>query len=222
MKRPPHTTKSKNLLLMAALLVFVLAGLALARDFAMPPLRPAAQMPAHFVDTREHLGLGAESYDTPEKTAIFHAKLLEHDVLPVLVVFTNEGDYPIALDHLRFQLVTRDRAKASPYTLDDLARIFTSVRAPHSRAQDNIPSPVPVPGRNKPHGFMPKAELDELKRAIFQARTVEPHTSVYGFLFFDVTDLPNPSRGAHLYADGLRDAGGRELMYFEVELAPLR
>ncbi len=206
--------------LLIALLLVTLGGAALARDFAMPPLRPAGQMPAHFVDTREHLALGVESYDTPAQAAIFHAKMLEHSVLPVLVVFTNDGDYPIALDSVRFQLVTRDRAKAAPYTLDDLERVFTSIRAPHSRAQDNLP--MPTPGRNKPHGFIPKAELDELKRAIFQARTVEPHSSVYGFIFFDVADLPNPARGARLYANGLRDAGGRELMYLEVELAPLR
>jgi hypothetical protein len=216
----PTPPRSRNLLLISTLLLVAFAGAALAREFAMPPLRPAAQMPVHFVDTHEHVAIGAESYDTPAQAAIFHSKLLEHSVLPVLVVFTNESSYPIVLDGLRFRLVTRDRAKASPYTLDDLERVFTSIRAPHSRPQDNLP--MPTPSRNKPHGFMPREDYDELKRAIFHARTVEPHSSVYGFLFFDVTDLPNPSRGARLYAEGLQDAGGRELMYFELELAPQR
>ncbi len=216
----PTPPRPRNLLLMAALLSVAFAGVALAREFAMPPLRPAPQMPVHFVDPHEHVAIGAESYDTPAQAAIFHTKLLEHSVLPVLVVFTNQSDYPIVLDHLRFRLVTRDRAKASPYTLDDLERVFTSVRTPHSRPQDSLP--VPTPGRNKPHGFIPREDYDELKRAIFQARTVEPHSSVYGFLFFDVTDLPNPTRGARLYAEGMQDAGGRELMYFELELAPQR
>ena len=39
-----------------------------------------------------------------------------------------------------------------------------------------------------------------------------------GFLFFDITDVKNPLRGAHFYLTGVRDSSGNDLMYFEVPL----
>jgi len=54
---------------------------------------------------------------------------------------------------------------------------------------------------------MPRMTTTKLKRAIFHSRTVEPHSSVYGFSLFDVTDLPTLARGAPL-CEGLQDAGG--------------
>jgi len=71
--------------------------------------------------------------------------MLEHGVLPVLVVFTNESDYPIVLDELRFRLVTRDRAKLRPTRSTISSASFTAIR-PALRRQDN-PSPA-TPGRN--------------------------------------------------------------------------
>jgi len=165
---------------------------------------------------QEKLTLGADAYDTPEKAALFHPKMLEHSVLPILVVFTNDGDQTIVLSNANFQLVTRDRAKANPYSLDDLRRVFTSLRAPRSRTQDQIP--IPMPGRNKVHGGLSQKDRDELQHASFAARTVEPHASQQGFLFFDVGDLENPAQGARLFVTGVNDAQGHELMYFEVPL----
>ena len=38
------------------------------------------------------------------------------------------------------------------------------------------------------------------------------------FLFFDTGDLPTPLANAHLYVNGITDAKGAELMYFEIQL----
>ena len=43
-----------------------------------------------------------------------------------------------------------------------------------------------------------------------------------GFLFFDVQGLTHPLDGAHLYIDGVRDAGGNPLFYFEIAMPPGR
>jgi len=209
----PRTTQ--RLALFAAILTpLVLASY--ARDFIMPRLVPASTMAAHDSHPREKLTLGADAYDTPDKAALFHPKMLEHSVLPILIVFTNEGDETVVLSHASFQLVTRDRAKAAPYTLDDLRRAFTSISAPRSRASDQIP--LPLPGRNKAHGGLSQNDRDELEHASFAARAVEPHASQQGFLFFDVGDLENPTQGARLFVTGVNDAHGHELMYFEVPL----
>jgi hypothetical protein len=67
-------------------------------------------------------------------------------------------------------------------------------------------------------GGVNSKELDEIQSAQFKAKAVEPRSSQAGFLFFDVSDLPNPLAGAHFYLTGVRDSAGHELMYFEVEL----
>ena len=46
------------------------------------------------------------------------------------------------------------------------------------------------------------------------------HSTQSGFLFFDIQDVANPVQGAHLYLYGMRDAGGTELMYFDIPVAP--
>jgi hypothetical protein len=189
---------------------------AYAKDFVMPRLVPAMTMAARDSHPREKVTLGADAYDTAEKAALFHPKMLEHSVLPVLVVFTNEGDEAVVLSHARFELVTRDRAKAEPYSIDDLRRALTAISAPRSRPSDQIP--LPLPGRNKAHGGLSQNDRDDLEHASFAARAVEPHGSQQGFLFFDIGDLENPTQGARLFVTGVNDAHGHELMYFEVPL----
>lgn len=200
--------------LTAIISVLVLA--AFARNFAMPRLVPATTMAARDSHAQEKLTLGADPYDTPAKASLFHPKLLEHSVLPILIVFTNDGDETVVLSHARFELVTRDRAKASPYTLDDLRRALTSISGPRSRTRDQLP--IPLPGKNKAHGGVSQNDLDELEHASFGARAVEPHASQQGFLFFDIGDLDNPTQGARLFVTGINDARNHELMYFEVPL----
>ncbi len=212
---PPIIPAMKRTIPIAVVLAALVLA-AFARDFVMPRLIPASTMAAHDTHPQEKLTLGADAYDTAEKAALFHPDMLAHSVLPVLVVFTNDGDQPIVLNNVRFQLVTRDRAKSDPYSLDDLRRAFTAVRAPGSRAQDKLP--IPLPGRNKAHGGLSQRDRDDLEHSSFAARAVEPHGSQQGFLFFDVGDLENPAQGARLYVTGVTDSRGHELMYFEVLL----
>lgn len=202
-----------------AYLAAILAALVLAafaRDFVMPRLVPANTMTFRDNHPQEKMTVGADAYDTAAKASLFHPAMLEHSVLPVLVVFTNDGDETVVLSHVHFELVTRDRAKAEPYTLDDLQRAFTAIRAPSSRPEDKLP--IPMPGKNKAHGGLPQKDRDELEHASFAARAVEPHQGQQGFLFFDVGDLDDPARGARLFVTGVNDARGHELMYFEVPL----
>jgi hypothetical protein len=198
----------------AVLMVLVLA--VYARDFVMPKLIPATSMAFRDSHPQEMLTVGADAYDTSQKASLFHPDMRTHAVLPVLVVITNDAGESVALTQVHFQLVTRDRAKADPYTIDDLRRVFTAIRPPGSRTQDKLP--IPLPGKNKAHGGLSQKDHDELEHAMFAVHTVEPHSSQQGFLFFDVGDLEDPTQGARLFVTGVNDAHGHELMYFEVPL----
>ena len=174
-------------------------------------------MAFHDAHTQEKVAFAADPYDTPHKASLFHAPLLEHSVLPILVVFTNDGSDAVLLNHARFELVTRDRAKAEPYSMDDLRRALTALRPPGSRTQDQVP--LPMPGKNSVHGGVSARDRDELDHSLFAAHAIEPHASAEGFLFFDVTGLDHPAQGARLFVTGVTDARGHELMYFEVPLS---
>lgn len=60
--------------------------------------------------------------------------------------------------------------------------------------------------------------MEEINMAQFGARSVEPHSTASGFLFFDVSDSSTPLAGANFYVTGVRDSGGNEMMYFEIPM----
>ena len=182
-----------------------------AKEFSMPKTQPAFSYPAHDHHAKENVTVGLDPYDDPAKAKIFTINYHDNELLPILLVITNDGDDPIELSGMTAELVTADRAKLSPATEDDILRRITHPHASGARV------PVPFPTK-RVKGGMNSKELDEIQSAEFKAKAVEPRSSQAGFLFFDVSNLPNPLAGAHLYLTRLRDSSGHELMYFDVEL----
>ena len=182
----------------------------------MPTLIPATTMAARDTHPMEKMTLGADPYDTAGKASLFHPDMLAHSVLPIRIVFTNDGDETVVLSRARFELVTRDRAKAEPYTLDDLRRAFTAIRAPGSRSEDQIP--IPLPGKNKVHGGLSQKDRDELESASFAAHAVEPHASQQAFSSSMSATSTIPPRARACSSPESTTPTARELMYFEVPL----
>jgi hypothetical protein len=185
-----------------------------AREYAAPELRKATAYPARDEHPQEQLVVAADPYDTKAKAKIFSLPYQERGILPIYLIITNEGGQPVSLKDMKVQLVTSRNDKISPSDEDDLYRRFAQVNR-----RPDLPSRVPLPlPRRAPRSSIPAEGLDELKRAPFQARAVEPGATQAGFLFFDVGGIREPLAGAHLYVTGLRDGGGNELMYFEIAL----
>jgi hypothetical protein len=182
-----------------------------AKDFVLPTPQPAKTYPARDEHLTEKVTVAVDPYDMADKASIFSVKYSDEGFLPVYVVITNDGDQPVALSSMKAQLVTVNRSKIAPATVDDLYR-----RLSHPSATGK-PSPLPWPSK-KVKGTVSKQVQDELQNAQFAARAVEPHTTQAGFMFFDVSEISNPMAGAHFYLTGVRDSGGNELMYFEVPL----
>ena len=182
-----------------------------AKDFVLPIPQPAKTYPARDEHPTEKVTVAVDPYDMADKASIFSVKYSDEGFLPVYVVITNDGDQPVALSSMKAQLVTVNRSKISPATVDDLYR-----RLSHPSATGK-PSPLPWPSK-KVKGTVSKQVQDELQNSQFAARAVEPHTTQAGFMFFDVSEISNPMAGAHFYLTGVRDSGGNELMYFEIPL----
>ncbi|MBZ5720657.1 MAG: hypothetical protein LAO03_09775 [Acidobacteriia bacterium] len=191
----------------ALLSLVCLAG----KDFVMPAAQPAKTYPARDEHPTESVTVAVDPYDMADKASIFSIHYNELVFLPIFVVITNDGDQPVALADMKAQMVTVDRTKISPATVDDIYR-----RISHPSATGRT-SPLPFPSK-KVKGTVSSQQQDEMQRAQFAARAVEPHSTQSGFLFFDVTGISTPLAGAHFYLTGVRDAKGNELMYFEIPM----
>jgi hypothetical protein len=196
------------------LVVCVIAGFTVslaAKDFVKPAAQPAKTYPAHDDHADEKVAIAADPYDTPDKEKTFSINFHEHGFLPIFFIVTNDGDQPISIANMEVQLTTANRDKLTPAAPDDIYRRLTNPRA-NTRP---VPLPIPVP-QKKVKGAINQKERDEVESSRFAAKAVEPHSTQSGFFFFDVEDIATPLAGAHIYVTGVDNAGGTELMYFEI------
>jgi hypothetical protein len=194
------------------LIALWLAWPAGAVDHLPPKVQPATSFAAVEVHDNENVAIAAEPYDTHEKASIFRVDYLSHSIMPVRLIVTNNGSRPISLRDARilFQTAAGDRIQtAEP---EDVERLMTR----KEREGSKIPMPGPIPAIK----LKPKASNKEIEEDFntfeYQALVVEPHTTRAGFLFYDVSDLDEPLKGAKLHLHDLRDADGNELFYFEI------
>ena len=184
----------------------------LAADHTPPPVQPATSFAAVEVHDKEQVAIAAEPYDTKEKESIFRVDYLSHGVIPVRLIITNQGERPIALKDARILFETAEGERIQAAEPEDVERLMTR----KERQGSKIPMPGPLPSIHT----KPKASNQEIEQDFdtfeYQALVVEPHTTRAGFLFYNVSDLRHPLRGAKLYLRELRDADGNELFFFEI------
>ena len=184
----------------------------------MPHAENAASYPSHDAHTNEHVTAAIDLYDSSPKDDVFGTHYLQEGILPVFLVITNDGDKPISVTKLQAQLVTSRRAKLDALAVDDVMRRVAHVNV--SSTNPGRVGSIPIPGTGGVKGKKAQQQLEEVNRARFGAFVVEPHSTQAGFLFFDIQDVSNPTQGAHVYLSGVRDAGGNELMYFDIPVTP--
>jgi len=199
-----------------AVALFFALGLA-AKDekgFVLPKPADAKTYPAHDASEKEKVAIAADPYDLPDKTqGVFRIKYKDEDLLPVLLVITNDGGEPVTLTGMKVELVTRKRVKIQPATEDDIYR-----RIARQPMKGDQPSANPLPFPRKVKRSVKKEEQEEIQDSRFAAKAVEPHATQAGFLFFDVEGIDAPLAGAHLYVSGLRNSQGQELIFFDIAL----
>jgi hypothetical protein len=185
---------------------------AMASDHTPPPVQPASSFAAVEVHDDEKVAIAAEPYDTKEKAAIFRIDYLSHGVMPVRLIVTNSGDRPISLRDARILFLTAGGDKIQAAEPEDVERLMTR----KEREGGKVPMPGPIPAIK----LKPKASNKDIEQDFdnfeYQALVVEPHTTRAGFLFYDVSELDHPLKGAKLHLHKLRDADGNELFYFEI------
>jgi hypothetical protein len=189
-----------------------------AKEYQAPRPLNAKSYPAHHEQPQEKVTVAADPYDTPAKGSIFALPYRDHGLLPVYLIITNDGDRPISLIGFKAEMMTAAREKITASDADDIRRRFTKVNS-NPTAPSRVPLPLP---RRLPKGSISREGLDEIDKAPFKARAVEPHSTQAGFVFFDVGDVDRPLSGANIYVSGLQDSSGQELIYFEIPLDKYR
>jgi hypothetical protein len=200
------------------LLLFVLTSLSLwaAKEFVAPRAENANTYPSKDAHPREHVTVAIDLYDSPPKSQIFSTPYAQDNILPVLLIVSNDGDQPISLLKMQAELVTATRTKLEALTTDDVYRRVAHISA--SSTNPGRAGPLPLPGKSS--NKKASQSLQELIAAHFAAEAVEPHTTRSGFLFFDIADVKQPTAGAHIYLTGVRDNNGDEMLYFEIPVIP--
>jgi len=202
---------------LALAVAMLLAPRSRAKDdkgFVMPKAAGAKTYPAHDTSEKEKVTIAVDPYDLPGKTqGVFRIKYKEEDLLPLLLIISNEGGQPIALTGMQVELVTRRRVKIQPATEDDIYR-----RIARQPLKGDQPSANPLPFPRKVKRSVKKEEQEEMQDSRFAAKAVEPRATQAGFLFFDVEGIADPLAGAHLYVSGLRNNQGQELIFFDISL----
>jgi hypothetical protein len=193
-------------------LLLWLALPAVASEHSQPPVQAATTFAAVEVHDDEKVAIAVEPYDTKTREAIFRIDYLSHGVMPVRLIVTNNGDRPISLRDARILFLTAAGDKIQAAEPEDVERLMSQ----KERQGGKIPMPGPIPNlKLKPKASDKDVEAD-FDTFEYQALVVEAHSTRAGFLFYDVSELDNPLRGAKLHIVKLRDADGNELFYFEI------
>ena len=182
------------------------------KDFVMPKAENASTYPSKDSQPNDKITMAVDLYNTAPKDDIFNIHYVQEGILPVFLVITNDGDKPISVTKMRAELVTANRAKLEAMTADDVTRRVLHVNASSTNPGHAGSIPIPFGNKNK----KAQQQLEEINRAKFSAFAVEPHSTQSGFLFFDISDVRNPTQGAHVYLTDVRDASGKEMMYFDI------
>ncbi|HEV2645954.1 MAG TPA: hypothetical protein VGU46_06265 [Acidobacteriaceae bacterium] len=176
-----------------------------------PPPKPAAQYPANDTHPDEQVTIAADPCDDPHACPFFRLPYLEHSLLPIRVIITNDSDRALSLDDARIQFLSANNDKIPAATEDEInRRIFTM----HSAQDLHIPL-IPFPIHRTP--VDKKITQDDTDFG-FSGTVVNAHSTLAGYLFYDIQGLDEPAlRHAQLYVKMIHTLDGKhELFAFTV------
>jgi hypothetical protein len=163
-----------------------------AADKVVAKAKPAAEYAAFDAHPNEHVTVAAEPCDDPKKCAFFRLQYIQHGLLPIRVIFTNDSDRPLTLEDARMQFISSNNDKLPAANEEDIDRRLSSLANDRGTRIPIIPITIH-------HPVDKKITQDDTDFG-FRSTTVEPHSTLAGYLFYDIKDLDEPAlRHAELY-----------------------
>jgi hypothetical protein len=193
-------------------LLLAVAVVAKDREFTMPKAFHAKTYPARDTHDDEKMSIAADPYDLQDKAdPVFVVPYLKRGLLPVQVIFSNDGDSSVILQDLSVRFITRNRTRISPAEKDDIYRRVSQAVDPNRPKIADIPLP-----KRKKRAVSDEAQK-EVEAITVHPQAIEPKTTQSAMYVFDVEGLDHPLAGAKLVISGLR-RDGHELFYFEIPM----
>ncbi|MBS1821700.1 MAG: hypothetical protein JST61_06970 [Acidobacteria bacterium] len=209
-KTLPRRSRFRNLFI-ATVTVALLTAPAFAGGKKAPPPLQASQYPAFDTHPAEHVSIAIDPCNDPKDCDFFRLPYIRHSLIPVRVIITNDSDSALDLNDVRMQFITANNDKLPAATLDDInRRLFNTKQA---KEGTRIPL-IPIPIRRAP---IDKKITEDDNDFGFQGTTVNPHSTLAGYLFYDVKDLDDPPlKDAEIYVKMIHTKGGKELFAFSI------
>jgi len=164
-----------------------------AADRKAPAARPATQYVAFDTHPNEHVTVAADPCTDPKACDFFRLPYIQHGFVPVRVIITNDSDHALTLDDVRIQFISANHDTLPAATLEDInRRLFT--------ARSALGTKIPLTPITIHHAPIDKKVTQDDTDFGFASTTVNPHSTVAGYLFYDIRELDDPAlRHAELY-----------------------
>ena len=176
-----------------------------------PPAKPADQYTAFDAHPAEHVTVAAQPCIETAQCSFFRLPYIQHGFLPIRVIITNDGDAAISLDEVRIQFISANDDKLPAANDDDLERRLFSTKSVKGRT---IPLPAPLPPITLHDKPVDKQITKDDNDFGFPGTTVNPHSTLAGYLFYDVRELDDPVlKGAELYVKEVKTADGKKQLF---------
>lgn len=195
----------------AVLAVFCGMDRAWGAEKKAPPAKPADQYTAFDAHPAEHVTVAAQPCIETAQCSFFRLPYIQHGFLPIRVIITNDGDAAISLDEVRIQFISANDDKLPAANDDDLERRLFSTKSVKGRT---IPLPAPLPPITLHDKPVDKQITKDDNDFGFPGTIVDPHSTLAGYLFYDVRELDDPVlKGAELYVKEVKTADGKKQLF---------
>jgi hypothetical protein len=176
-----------------------------------PPPRPASQYDTFDAHAKEQVTIAADPCDDAKDCSFFRLPYVQHGLLPIRVIITNDSDRALSLEDARLQFISANKDIIPAATDEDLnRRLFTmkSVRG------TKIPMPSPIPSITIHHPAVDKKILEDENDFGFTTTVVNAHSTLAGYLFYDVKNLDDPAlKDAEFYIKMIHTLDGKENLF---------
>jgi hypothetical protein len=211
MKSHRYRTLQTILLLLVSLGPLAPSALAFAKK--APPARPASEYPAFVAHPADHVTIAIDPCTEPSDCDFFRLPYIRHSLIPVRDIITHDSDAPLDLNEVRMQFISSNNDKIPAATLDDINRRLFSLKAAHG-------TKIPLTSIPLHQGPIDKKITQDDDDFGFKSTTVPPHSTLAGYLFYDVKDLEDgsgsPLKNAEMLIKMIHTAGGKQLEAFSI------
>ncbi|MCU1321003.1 MAG: hypothetical protein JWM43_652 [Acidobacteriaceae bacterium] len=182
----PASHVKVGLALACALLVLSLNPAARAADKKAPPFKPATEYPANDTHAAEHVTIAIDPCDSQKDCEFFRLPYVNHSLIPIRIIITNDGDSALMMDDARFQFISANNDKIPAADLEEINRRMFTFKSTQGTKIPLIPLTIH-------HPPVDKKITDDDRDFGFPSTTVKPHTTLAGYLFYDIKNLEDPA-----------------------------